>query len=480
MTWTGWEELLREVEPSHIFHLAALTSPQAGWDALHDVNVRGTGQLLEAVRLSGFDPAIVVAGSSAAYGAVEPGERPIGEDQPFRPRNVYAVSKVAQEMLAYSYHARYGLRVVRARPFNLTGPGESPAFVTSAFAQQIARIEAGLQQPAIEVGNLHAVRDFTDVRDAVRAYRLLGEQGRPGEVYNICSGRGIEIRWLLDTLLSLTNPGIAVNHAASRWQQADVPSQVGDAGRLVQASGWQPEIPLHADSAGRARFVEAADAAQECAMNWNGRSVLVTGAGGFIGSHLTERLVREGARVRAFVRYNSRQDVGLLSLLPRDVLASLEVVSGDLRDGEAIRKALTGVEVAFHLGALIAIPYSYVHPREVVETNVLGTLNVLMAARDLGTDRVVAHLDQRSVWHRALCPDRRSPPAAGAVALLGEQDRRRQDRRELLPVLRPPCGDDPPLQYVRAAAIGTGRHSHDHHPGVGRQRGAAGGARPGA
>ena len=135
-------------------------------------------------------------------------------------------------------------------------------------------------------------------------------------------------------------------------------------------------------------------------MNWNGKSILVTGAGGFIGSHLTERLAREGARVRAFVRYNSRQDVGLLSLLPRGLLATIEVVSGDLRDGEAIRRALSGVEVAFHLGALIAIPYSYVHPREVVETNVLGTLNVLMAARDLGTARVV-HTSTSEVYGTA-------------------------------------------------------------------------------
>jgi len=239
-------ELLREVEPSHIFHLAALTNPQAGWDALSGVNVRGTGQLLEAVRLSDTRPTIVVAGSSAAYGAVDPGELPIDEDQPFRPRSAYAVSKVAQEMLAYSYYARFGLRVVRARPFNLTGPGESPAFVTSAFAQQIARIEAMLQPPVLEVGNLDSVRDFTDVRDAVQAYRLLGEHGRPGEVYNVCSGKGIEIRLLLDTLLSLSHvPGIAVSSSESRWQPADVPNQVGDASRLVRATGWQPEIPLH-------------------------------------------------------------------------------------------------------------------------------------------------------------------------------------------------------------------------------------------
>jgi NAD dependent epimerase/dehydratase len=135
-------------------------------------------------------------------------------------------------------------------------------------------------------------------------------------------------------------------------------------------------------------------------MNWQGRSVLVTGAGGFIGSHLVERLACEGARVRALVRYNSRNDTGLLSLLPRERLDAVEVVAGDLRDADAVRGAMAGVEVAFHLGALIAIPYSYLHPREVVETNVLGTLNVLMAARDLGTARVV-HTSSSEVYGTA-------------------------------------------------------------------------------
>jgi len=136
-------------------------------------------------------------------------------------------------------------------------------------------------------------------------------------------------------------------------------------------------------------------------VNWQETSVLVTGAGGFIGSHLTERLVREGARVRAFVRYNSRHDVGLLALLPAEMLTSVEVIAGDLRDGEAVRTAMTGIEVVFHLGALIAIPYSYLHPCEVVETNVMGTLNVLMAARDLGTRRVV-HTSSSEVYGTAL------------------------------------------------------------------------------
>jgi dTDP-glucose 4,6-dehydratase len=135
-------------------------------------------------------------------------------------------------------------------------------------------------------------------------------------------------------------------------------------------------------------------------MNWTGRTVLVTGAGGFIGSHLTERLIDEGAQVRAFVRYTSRGDVGLLSLLPADKLAAVQVISGDLRDVEAVRDAVKGVDTVFHLGALIAIPYSYVHPREVIEVNVLGTTNVLMAGRDFAVRRIV-HTSTSEVYGTA-------------------------------------------------------------------------------
>jgi dTDP-glucose 4,6-dehydratase len=135
-------------------------------------------------------------------------------------------------------------------------------------------------------------------------------------------------------------------------------------------------------------------------MNWSNRAVLVTGAGGFIGSHLTERLVREGARVRAFVRYNSRGDEGLLSLMAPGLRRETEVVAGDLRDADAVRKAMGGVDLAFHLGALIAIPYSYRHPQEVIETNILGTLNVLMAGRALETPRIV-HTSSSEVYGTA-------------------------------------------------------------------------------
>lgn len=135
-------------------------------------------------------------------------------------------------------------------------------------------------------------------------------------------------------------------------------------------------------------------------MNWTGRSVLVTGAGGFIGSHLTERLIDEGAQVRAFTRYTSRGDLGLLTLLPPAKLKTMQVISGDLRDVEAVRGAVKGVDTVFHLGALIAIPYSYVHPREVIEVNVLGTTNVLMAGRDFGVRRIV-HTSTSEVYGTA-------------------------------------------------------------------------------
>lgn len=136
-------------------------------------------------------------------------------------------------------------------------------------------------------------------------------------------------------------------------------------------------------------------------MDWTGREVLVTGAGGFVGSHLTEMLAIKGASVQAFVRYNSRGDIGLLGMLPPTILSQLTVIAGDLRDVEAVREASRGVDTIFHLGALIAIPYSYLHPREVIETNVMGTVNVLMAARQYGIRRVV-HTSTSEVYGTAL------------------------------------------------------------------------------
>lgn len=135
-------------------------------------------------------------------------------------------------------------------------------------------------------------------------------------------------------------------------------------------------------------------------MEWKNKKVLVTGAGGFIASHLVERLVNEGAQVRAFTRYNSRNDVGMLRTIPADVFSQLEILQGDLRDVEAVRGAVRGVDTVFHLGALIAIPYSYVNPREVIDVNIMGTLNVLMAAREFGVRRMV-HTSTSEVYGTA-------------------------------------------------------------------------------
>jgi len=137
-------------------------------------------------------------------------------------------------------------------------------------------------------------------------------------------------------------------------------------------------------------------------MDWHGRTVLVTGAGGFIGSHLTEALVRSGAQVRAFIRYTSRSDLGLLTELPAEALKQVEIVAGDLRDQAAVKEACRGITHIFHLGALIAIPYSYLHPAEVIETNVIGTLNLLLAGRETGVERIV-HTSTSEVYGTALC-----------------------------------------------------------------------------
>jgi GDP-4-dehydro-6-deoxy-D-mannose reductase len=240
-------QLLAEVRPDEIYHLAAVTKlpPKGGYQALYEVNVIGTINLLEAVCAEGLDCTVLIAGSSAEYGSVTPDENPVCESQPFRPVTHYAISKVAQGLAGYRYWAAAGLKIIRTRAFNIIGPRQSPELVGSAFAQQVARIERGLGEPVIEVGNLEARRDFVDVRDVAQAYRLIVARGEPGKVYNVCSGRARSICSLLEELVSLsTVPGIEIRQDPSRFQTADVPIQVGDYGRLYRQTGWQPQIPF--------------------------------------------------------------------------------------------------------------------------------------------------------------------------------------------------------------------------------------------
>ena len=197
-----------------------------------------------------------------------------------------------------------------------------------------------------------------------------------------------------------------------------------------------------------------------------GKTVLVTGAGGFIGSHLTERLVRDGHEVRALVRYNGRDDRGHLDRLAAEVRAAVEVHRGDLKDPEAVRKAVEGRAWVFHLGALIAIPYSYQNPLDVVQTNVAGTAHVLDACRASGVLERVVLTSTSEVYGTALyVPIDEGHPLQGPVPLRGDQDRLRRPGRELSPRLRP-AGDHPPaLQHVRPAPVGPGDHPDDHQPG---------------
>jgi GDP-4-dehydro-6-deoxy-D-mannose reductase len=241
------QALVEQVRPDYVFHLAAQSNvPLAFKDPEATImnNVVGQLNLLDALRKSLPDARVLTVGSSEQYGLVRPEDVPIREDTPYRPNNPYAVSKIAQDALALQYFLAYGQQTIRVRPFNHIGPGQNEAFVAAAFAQQVARIEAGLQEPVIYVGNLEAVRDFTDVRDMVRAYHLAITMGEPGEVYNIGSGTGHTIQWLLDTLISMSNVSVEVKQDPTRMRPSDIPTNVSDNTRFVRRTGWHQQVPL--------------------------------------------------------------------------------------------------------------------------------------------------------------------------------------------------------------------------------------------
>ena len=209
-------------------------------------NIIAELNLFEAVRKQGLkDCRIQIACSSEEYGMVYPQETPIREDNPLRPLSPYGVSKVAQDLLGYQYNQSYGLHIVRTRTFNHEGPRRGEAFVLSNFAKQVAEIEKGTKPPVLEVGNLDAIRDFTDVRDVVRAYTLALQHGVAGEVYNIGSGWTWRIGDALDELLKLTDQEIEVRQDPARMRPSDVMVLHCDATRFRNQTGWKPEVPFH-------------------------------------------------------------------------------------------------------------------------------------------------------------------------------------------------------------------------------------------
>jgi len=239
------QSLFEDSQPDFIFHLAAQSSVPTAlkdpWNTLEN-NIRSELNLLQAVRESGREVKFLVIGSNEEYGAPKPGNLPQTEHSSLRPNNPYAVSKIAQDFLGLQYHLAYDIPVVRVRPFNHTGPGQSPRFVVPAFASQIARIEVGLQEPVMKVGNLSTSRDFTDVRDIVRAYHLAVTKGKPGEVYNLASGEAYSIQDILKTLLSYAEVDIRVERDPDRYRPVDVPLVYGSAQKFQKHTGWKPQI----------------------------------------------------------------------------------------------------------------------------------------------------------------------------------------------------------------------------------------------
>lgn len=238
----------QETAPDRIYHLAAMSSVQESFrDPLATLNnnVAATVHLLEAVRADRPQARVLVVSSAEIYGRAGDGQ-PIDESVELRPESPYAVSKAAVDLLGYQYATAFGLEIVRVRPFNHLGPGQTDRFVAAAFARQIAEIEAGLRAPIVLVGNLDAQRDFTDVRDIVCAYEIACLTGEAGAAYNIGRGTAVPIRSLLDELIALSHVPVELRIDPDRLRPADAPLLVCDPRRFRELSGWAPEIPLSA------------------------------------------------------------------------------------------------------------------------------------------------------------------------------------------------------------------------------------------
>lgn len=241
------ERTIARYRPDYVIHLAAQSYVPQALASPADTIVNNTvGQiyLTEACRAAGINPVFLVIGSAEIYGFVEPDEMPLDEGQPFRPGNPYAVSKITQDMLGYQYFKTYGMKMIRLRPFNHFGPGQSDRFVLSSFARQIAQAERGTIEPTVLTGDLSSQRDFCDVRDVVRGYRLALERAQPGEAYNIGSGVARPVGSLLDMLIDMADVPIQIRHDPARMRPSDIPVLVGDAAKFRAATGWEAVIPI--------------------------------------------------------------------------------------------------------------------------------------------------------------------------------------------------------------------------------------------
>ena len=241
------EAVLRDVRPDAIIHLAAISFvPEAEGDpeSAYRINVGGTVALMAAVRAVAPSARLLWVGSSDAYGAVTPADLPVTEDTPFRPLSVYGASKAAGDVTAAQWARSYGLDIVRARPFNHTGPGQRATFVSASIARQMARMERGEQEPVLRVGNPDPVRDFSDVRDVMAGYVTLLEHGRAGEAYNLCAGEGVSIAEVIALLRTHCRVPMRVWSDPALRRPSEIERIVGSHAKATAETGWTPRIPL--------------------------------------------------------------------------------------------------------------------------------------------------------------------------------------------------------------------------------------------
>jgi len=240
-------DAIKTTQPDWIFHLAAVSNVRHSWEKKRETletNLMGTFYLFEGLRKFASQAKILFISSSDVYGILSPTEKALKEEDSFHVVNPYAFTKVSGEILSKFYAEIENLDIVIARSFPHTGPGQSPDFVCSDWASQIAQIEKGLAKPVIDVGNLSVKRDFTDVRDVVRAYAFLMEKGRRGEIYNVCSGKAVPLREILDLLFSFSSQKIDVHIDSSKLRKADIPLLLGENQKIKEETSWEPEVPL--------------------------------------------------------------------------------------------------------------------------------------------------------------------------------------------------------------------------------------------
>ena len=241
------DQVVAEVKPELVFHLAGQSSVSLSWKEpalTYEVNALGTHYLLESINRHVPDAKVHIAASSDEYGKVDASECPVDEAAPLRPVSPYAVSRVAGEWIGRMFHESFGLHVVVTRGFMHTGPGQPPSFATADWARQIAWAEAGRSEPSVSVGNLDISREFGDVRDVVRAYRLVLEQGEPGDAFNVATGEPHELKEVLDILTGLATVDVEVIVDPAKLRPVDFPVLYGDAGKLERLTGWKPEFRL--------------------------------------------------------------------------------------------------------------------------------------------------------------------------------------------------------------------------------------------